>query len=244
VLAAYGTPAGAATTTTTSPSSHAASSLLSQATTAAEKQTTVHFSVKSSNATEGLTVVGNDGTHSGTEKITLHEGSKSGSVEGRFVDGKVYFKADDFGLQSYLGVKTSLDSRYANHWLSLSSSDAEYASASASMTVKATMSQIEVDAPTLAKGTTQVNGVTVKQIKGTVATSDGETGSQAVLDVAAKGAPLPVEFTESGTVDQHTATGIITFSAWGKPLAVGAPRGAETGATVIGSRTSTGSGSS
>ncbi len=243
LLATWGFASGAGAASTPKATT-AASSLLSTALANAQKATAVHINVQSSEATEHLSVSGNDGSQSGTEAMSLKQGSKSESVAGRYVGGAVYFKANNAGLKSYLGVKTSDLAKYANHWLSLSSSDPEFTDAAGSMTVATTLREVSVSNPTLAKGTKTVDGVKVKVLHGTPAAGTSTTDSTATLYVTASGAPLPISYSESGETQGHKASGQITFSHWNKHFTVAAPKGATTAANVIGSASSsTGSGS-
>jgi hypothetical protein len=210
-----------------------AASLLSTVLANAQKASAVHITVTSAEGTEHLSVSGNDGTSSGTETMTLKQGSKTEHVSGRYVDNAVYFKANKDGLTIYLGVKTSDVKKYANHWLSLKSTDGEFTSAASSMSVSTTLRELSLTNPTLVKGTV---------LKGSPSSGTSTSGSSATLYITASGTPLPVAYLQSGETQGHKASGQITFTHWNKHFSVAAPGGAATAATVIGSASaSTGS---
>jgi hypothetical protein len=217
-------PAGAATTTSTTTTATRpanAKALLAASLAAARSQRTVHFSATSTVGSESITIVADVAPTKGQEAITVTSGGHTGHVSARLVKKVAYFRGDAAGLERYLGLPSTLASKYANRWISFEPSDQYYKTVSQAMTISSAVGQISVKAPVSTGPTSTVNGAAAIGITGTT-TSLGSKGP-AVLYVPAQGSLLPLRYTGQGKEQKKKATGQVDFSNWGESFSVVAP---------------------
>ena len=114
---------------------------------AATKQHSAHFVAVSSLGANSVTIVADVGQASGTETIRLRNSGQTGLISGRY-DGKaVYFRGDANGLVGYLGMPTSLASKYAGRWIAFTSDQKSYAAIAKSLTLPEAIAQISMAPP-------------------------------------------------------------------------------------------------
>jgi hypothetical protein len=82
--------------------------------------------------------------------------------------------------------------------------------------------EVTLTGPLTLTGPARIGGCPVTGVRGTPTGSAYPAGVQATLYVAASGQPLPVSY----QIDSHGIQETVTFSQWGKPLALSAPAGA------------------
>jgi hypothetical protein len=237
-----GAKSGSAKRRSASPSP---ATLLSDSVKAADRQRSVHFVATSSLATKSIVIVANAGTASGTQTITMRVGKSTGHVTGRYTGNTVYFRGDTVGLVSYLGMPSSIAPKYANRWISFISSDQGYSQIAGSMTLQSAVSQISLTAPVTGGNRARVNGTNVFVVRGTTTSlsAKGQHGD-AVLDVDATGAHLPVRYQGTGHQKSETTRGQVSFSRWGLRVNPSAPSGAVPASSITVPSSGSSSGSS
>ncbi|MHB8221096.1 MAG: hypothetical protein ACYDHU_12365 [Acidimicrobiales bacterium] len=225
--------------------SPSASALLADSLGAADRQRSVHFVATSTLSTKSIVIVANAGTTSGTQAITIRVSKKTGHITGRYTGATVYFRGDAVGLESYLGMPSSIAPTYAGRWISFTSSDQNFTQIAGSMTLKTAVEQVSVSPPVTNGGRAKVNGTSVVVIRGTTTSlsSKGQHGS-AVADVASGGAHLPVRFVGTGRQGKQSAGGRVSFSRWGLKVNPRAPSGAVPASSITVPTSGSGSSSS
>jgi len=190
----------------------------------ADRQRSVHFVATSTLSTRSIVIVANAGVTSGTQTITVRVNKKVGRVTGRYTGGTVYFQGNTVGLESYLGMPSSIAPTYAGRWIAFTSSDQGYSQIAGSMTLATAVDQVSVSPPITSGGRAKVNGASVELIRGTTTTlsSKGQHGA-AVADVATGGAHLPVRYQGTGKQGKQSASGQVVFSRWGLKVSPRAP---------------------
>jgi hypothetical protein len=221
VGAALWSAAAGASTTTTAPS--AAQTLLNQTIAAARAEPGVHYVTSSSLGKRSFMVSGDAASHIGLQDITMRNGSQVGTIEIRLVHNTAYFEGDPSMLTTYLGMPSTLATKFAGRWISVAHTNQAFSEIADSVTMKAVLAQITLGGPiTSAPG--QSDGGPVVTLSGTskALSSSGKKGP-ASLEVTATTPPLPILFNAQGTNNGQVATGSVTFSDWGEAVVVAAP---------------------
>ncbi len=177
------------------------------------------------------TTVGDAGSSSGTQAITI--GSDTFTV---LVSGSAcYFKGDERQMVEQLGLPVAIASAHAGQWISLAPGDVPYQSVYVAVKTRSALYSNIAFAPHREAGTSTKAGYRVVAITGPMVNQivGGQTQKAkgtATLYVTASHPHLPVQYTESGTItaDGQSAksTLVITFSRWGEAVTVSAPPGA------------------
>jgi hypothetical protein len=199
----------------------AAKSLLAASLAAARSQHSVHFSATSTVGSQSITIVADVAAAKGQETITITSGGETGHVSTRFVNKAAYFQGDTDGLEGYLGMPSTLATKYAGQWISFKPSDKQYKTVSQAMTISSAVGQISVKAPVSTGPSSTINGTAAIGITGTT-TSLGSQGP-AALYLPAQGTLLPLRYTGQGKEQKKKATGQVDFSNWGESFSVVAP---------------------
>ena len=211
---------------------------------AATKQHSAHFVAVSSLGANSVTIVADVGQASGKETIRLRNSGQTGLISGRY-DGKaVYFRGDANGLVGYLGMPSSLATKYAGRWIAFTSDQKSYAAIAKSLTLPEAIAQISMAPPYTSSTGPRAGGSPTVLVRGTSAafSSSGSKGS-ATMTIVGSGTPLPVTFSGSGTQSGKTERGNVVFTKWNEPLNVVAPS-SSVNADTITSPSSSGSSSS
>lgn len=216
----------------TSPS---ASALVKASLDAGSKQSSVHYVVHSAAGKQSVSLVADASQTKGNQSIVLRDGSKTGHVSGRLVNGSVYFEGDATGLTSYLGMPASLAPKYVDKWIVWTSSDPSYSSVAKNFQVATAIGQISLKAPMSIGRRATVNGTPSVNIVGTTSSlsAKGKKGP-ATLAVSTSKTHLPVRFAGRGNQKAGKASGTVTFSKWNQDFSVTAPTGAIPVATITG----------
>jgi len=217
-------PAGAATTattTTTTSGKPTPNALLAASLAAAKSQPSVHFVAVSTIGKRSISITADVAKTKGKEAIVVTSGQSTGHVAVRLVNRAVYFQGDATGLAGYLGMSSTLASKYAGTWIRFGHSDPTYKSISQAITLGSAVGQISVKAPLANGAATTVNGVPAVSVTGST-TELGGTGP-AALYLPAQGSVLPLRYTGQGTQKKEKATGQVDFSHWGETVAVAVP---------------------
>jgi len=234
-------PAGAAGSTP--------AALVAASQAAAAKQSSVRFVANSSLGDESISIVADAARSAGVETIRLRKASQVGLVTARYTGNAVYFKGNANGLGGYIGMPSTLATKYAGKWIAFTPSQKNYAAIARSMTLPAAVAQISIDPPFTSSAGPRVGGLPTVVVHGTTSTlsSSGNKGT-ATLTIRSTGSPLPVSFAGRGTQSGKTETGQVVFSRWGEPVHAVAPSSSVNASTITaggtGSTGSSGSGSS
>jgi hypothetical protein len=167
----------------------------------------------------------------GDAQLTVGRQSASGSngavMDELVLPGATYIRGNAAALTGFLGMKARKASRYANRWLVLHASDANYQQITQGIAGDSLLSSV-IPVGSLTKAKPQkIGSQSVIGVVGTApASSDLPAGSEAELWVATTGKPLPVAAEELGT-DGDKIELTFTRSLWGeKVTGVAAPAGA------------------
>lgn len=198
----------------------APSQLLAEALSAGRAQSSVRWSTSYSIGAMSATLVTESGRTSGLQRITVSEGSSTGHVTAELVNGTAYLDGDRLGLENFVGFGATAGATQAGRWLSVGRASPEFATISAGLTVRSTLSELSVAGSLSSVAPTVVFGEHVIGVRGSSGGSDASTS--AVLYVRASGAPLPVEQDETFAGSTTRAR----FEDWGASLRVLAPSGA------------------
>lgn len=240
--------AGSGSTTSvpaSAPVSPAASTALRKALAAARSAGSFHYVSTSSGATGSATTVGDAGTTSGKQLISTSDSNGNASFEVLVVGSACYFEGDALAMEENLDVSTAVAQAHANQWISLSPSDAPYASVYAAVNVdEALADNITVKPQQLGSITT--GGRTLQTVTGAIkpVTIAGQTQSikgTATLEISPS-THLPVRYTERGTSSGQSTSFTITFSNYGETVSESAPPGAVSYASIGGASGGTGNG--
>ena len=208
---------------------------------AAAKQQSVHYVAGSILGTESITIVADVARSSGLETIRLRDARQTGLVSARY-DGKaVYFKGDANGLTGYVGMPSTLATRYAGKWIAFTPTQKSFAAIAKSLTLSAAVGQISIGPPFTSSTGPTVGNVPTVLVRGTTTmfSSSGAKG-RASLSIRTNGTPLPVTFAGRGSQSGKTESGQVVFSGWNEPVHVVAPSSSVNASSI----SSSGSGSS
>jgi hypothetical protein len=176
-----------------------------------------------------VTITGDVSRTGGTQTIVAAVSGQTGHVTVTLVNATAYFRGDEIGLAGFMGLPSTVAQQYANHWISLDSTNGAFASVSAALTTSSALSQITVPKPLSFGGTTQKMNQQVFTIGGTVtATPPGATKPVKVpvsLYVGTAKEHLPVYYTGTLTQNGKKQTQTIALSGWNEPLTTSAPVG-------------------
>jgi hypothetical protein len=224
-------------TVPSSSSSPAASRILRTALAAAKRVGTFHYVATSSvTGPQGYTqkTLGEAGTDSGRQVITL--GAQRFVV--LVVGSACYLKGNAAALTANLGLPSSIASAHVGQWISLTRTDAPYASVYAAVTASSALADNITITPRDQLPDTRIDGRSVRIITGAIAPLPGAGGQSqtpkgtATLAVRTGVSHLPVRYTERGTFDKQKSVSAVTFTGWGDAVNVTAPSGAVTYASL------------
>jgi hypothetical protein len=204
------------TTTTTSP----AAALLSNAMDAFTAQRAVHWVYKFKAFGISSTEVVNDGMKDGTLAIVLKGGGATARLD-IVLHGKVYFRANAFGLKTFAGFKAAPAASEAGKWIVVPRSSAYFAAFSNYLTVASAVQRLYIGGTVKSLPATTVGGEAVVPVQETT-----KVKSSTVVEtvyVRATRTPLPVE----ATLDISGLSGTIVYGPWDKAPKAGVPSGAK-----------------
>jgi hypothetical protein len=215
---ASGTPAGAASAPTKS-----AQTEYQDAVKAATNQS-VHFQTDVTQGNVTLQQSGDAGATSGSETLTVHNGTKTEHMSTEVVGKTGYVKGNTTGLQNILGLTAAQAHKYANKWLSFPMSNSNLAQLAAGLLKSQVATELSFSGPFTFASDATVNGQHTIGVKGSVSTNTGSSVPE-ILYVPSTGKPLPIEEVTNPAAKGHSSTihGTVSFSNWGEPVAVRAP---------------------
>jgi hypothetical protein len=164
---------------------------------------------------ENAKVVNDIGTTSGRQVIVVN----GAHAEVIIVHKVAYIKGDSKAVVNYFQLTKTDPAKYANKWLSITSSNTGYANVSQSVTLKSDFDTWKIPG-TLSEGKkTTVNGKSVIPITGKVTMTASAPAVSVTLYVTASGKTLPVEIVLKSTTENET----VKWSKWGSPVSLAAP---------------------
>jgi hypothetical protein len=219
-LAAFGAsaPAGAALAATKSAQSEYQAALKAAA------NQSVHFQT---NVTEGnvtLQQIGDAGAHSGSQTLTIHNGSATEQMSAEVVGKTGYVKGNSTALRNIIGLTPAQTKKYGGKWLSFPMSNSTLAQLAAGLLGSQVATELSFTGPYSFASDATVNGQSATGVVGRVSESNGSWVAE-VLYVPSTGKPLPIEEVTNPHVKAGASTvhGKVTFSNWGEHVAVSAP---------------------
>jgi hypothetical protein len=179
------------------------------------------------------TTNGDAGTSSGKQVITI--GSDTFTV--LVVGSACYFQGDERQMVEQLGLPVSIAAAHAGQWISLSPGDLPYQSVYVAVTTRSALKSNIAFAPRRESGTTTRAGYRVLEVTGSMTNEvvNGQTQrakGTANLYVTTSRPHLPVQYTQNGKIAGVASKLVMTFSRWGEIVAVSAPTGAVTYASL------------
>jgi len=190
-----------------------------------------HYVSTFTSAGASQTTVGDAGSSSGRQVITIGPDTFTVLVKGR----SCYFQGNERQMVEQLGLPVAVASTYAGRWISLAPGDSPYQSVSVAVTARSALSSNIAFAPHKESGASVRSGYSVLGITVSMTNQvqDGQTvkaKGTATLYVTASHLHNPAAYTESGKItvlgQTNQSTLVITFSRWGEPVSVNAPVGA------------------
>jgi hypothetical protein len=136
----------------------------------------------------------------------------------------LYVRANALGLTSIYALSSTDAATYANKWMTLTPSNAEYGSVAYGTTLASDFGQVRFSGAIAESGLMTFQGRRVRALRGTVPPLDGAPKFAGTLYVTATGKPRPVAFVERDT----KATVTVSWSSWGHRYVLHAPTGAVT----------------
>jgi hypothetical protein len=173
-------------------------------------------------ANQSQTITGDASLTEGHQLITtgrLH-------VEVVLVRGVAYVEGDAGGLGAALGLPGLVAVSYANKWIAVQNSDTPYRSILQAVTLSGTISQLRPTGRLRLTGQAIISGRSAVGVGGGLpgAPQRGVTGST-TLYVASSHPTVPLKFTIQATDKSQHIDDVATFTQWGTPLHLSAPRG-------------------
>ncbi len=217
-LGAYAAAAGAASTSTKSAADEY------QAAVKAATNQAVHFDTDVVQGKVTLQQSGDAGTRSGSQSLTIHNGSQTEQMTAEVVGETGYVNGNSAGLRNIIGLTDAQAKKYAGKWLSFPMSNTTLAQLAAGLLRSQVATELSFSGPYTYASDAQVNGQSAIGIKGTVSTGNGGSVTE-VLYVPSSGKPLPIEEVTNPGAKAHASTvhGKVSFSNWGEHVAVAAP---------------------
>lgn len=217
LLLAAATACGIATTAAAAQSPTARLTSMSAA---IQAQHSVHYVSVQKSGTTSLTIVCDAGETSGIQRITFRKSGKTGHITVIVAKRTAYVRGDAFTLQDFMGFRAADAKRFAGAWMLIPSSSHAYATIAEDVTYDSAVDGLKPGGRLANIARRDLGGQAVVGVRGTT-TAQG----QRVVDtlwLAATGKTVPV----SRSIVAKNGQVTITFSSWGKPVRIGAPRGA------------------
>lgn len=184
----------------------------------------VHFESTALQNGVSLTVIGDTGTTSGAQKVTVKNGKTIEHMNALVVGSTGYIQANAAALHDIIRLTSSQSSRYANEWLSFPTSNSSLAGLVNGLLNSQVSTELQIGGPYSYGAATTVRGQHVVSVRGSVGNQNGSS-VPIVVYIPATGAPLPVEeVTNPGQSGHGSAIHVaVTFSRWGETTTEKAP---------------------
>jgi len=181
--------------------------------------TGVHYVSRASSGGVTQMIVGDAGTASGSQVLTVDFGKgKVGKAQVKLVNGTVYLNADS-GF--YAGTGIVSDPPPAGTWLVVTSSDQYYSQFASGLTVASVAQQIALSSPYSYRGAARIGRIRALGVKGESkeATSSGSVTVPETVWIRSTGTPVPVLVTAGNAKAKET----VTLSKYGETVNVAVP---------------------
>jgi hypothetical protein len=181
----------------------------------------VHFVSHAKQGNVTFTVSGDTGSKSGTQTLSLKQGSTLEHMTVVLVGSTGYVNGNPTALTDVLGLSKTGAKKYAGTWVSFPATKQQYGDLVAGLLDSEVSGELKMNGPYKFGKTKTINGKSATAIVGTVSDDSGNSiGS--TLYVSASGAPLPIQQT-TGPTGKGTITGTVTFTKWGQNVSQKAP---------------------
>ncbi len=197
--------------------------IVADAVAAAKHQRSFHFVETAGHAGNGVVVEADIGDSSGEQRVTIHDGTKSGHLTLLLADKTAYFRGDLIGLEDFTGLSPTLAGRYSGKWISVPSSNRSFTTIAGTLAVATAAVQLVQLPGKLTRGETSTRmgkpAVAVKAVQ-----TSGAGSLNLTLYVATTGDALPILVQGSTTASGAAPHSVsATFSDWGEAVHVTAP---------------------
>jgi hypothetical protein len=184
----------------------------------------VHFSSAASQSGVTIHVVGDTGTTSGVQTLTVKKGSLSEQVTAIVVGSTGYVKANATALRNVIGLTNAQSHKYAGAWLSFPTTNSALGQLVGGLLNSQVASELQMSGPYSYGTASTVNGQKALAVHGSVSTQSGSKVPE-ILYVSATSTPLPIEeITNPANTGGSTAIhGTVTFTHWGETTTKTAP---------------------
>ncbi len=188
----------------------------------------VHFDSTALQGGVGLTVVGDTGTTSGGQTLTVKNGKTTEHMAAVVVGSTGYVDANAAALHNVIGLSSSQSSKYAGKWLSFPTSNSSLSELVGGLLDSQVATELHMSGPYTFGAATTVHGQHVLVVRGHVSSQSG-SAVPVSLYVPSTGSPLPIEeVTNPGTSGGSSSIhGTVTFSKWGESISQKAPAHSE-----------------
>ncbi|MGD1012145.1 MAG: hypothetical protein ABR925_06405 [Acidimicrobiales bacterium] len=190
---------------------------------AAKHESSLHFVETTAQGTARVSIVGDVGTSSGEQRITLREGAEVGHLTLLLTHGTAYFEGNTVGLEGFTGLSATLSAEFAERWISVPSTSTDFSQIADSLTVKSATTEFVKLPGTLTRGKTSTEkGSPVVAVTAFQKSKSGTL--RLTMYVATTGAVLPVVVEGTTTATGSTPRSVnAVFSDWGAVLHLAAP---------------------
>ncbi len=184
---------------------------------ASTRSWSVHYASTSSQAKVTLSVSGDAGPASGSQRVTMATGSISILVIGDLT----YLQGNASGLESLAGFGAAQAARAAGQWIRFATTNAAFAPVVAGVRSGDVAQELALKGPLSLGRARTLDGYAVDAIEGTQTLNRHTV--HVVLYVRARGRHVPVEEDSVGTKGQLTAEVHVAYSKWGERVRPEAP---------------------
>jgi hypothetical protein len=181
----------------------------------------VHYASHAKQGNVAFTVSGDTGVKSGTQTLTLKEGSTLEHMTVVSVGSTGYVKGNPTALKNVMGLSAATAKKYGGKWVSFDPANAHYSELVAGLLDSQVAGELKMSGPFHYGATKTIDGKSAVGVVGSVSDNAGHSVSS-TLWVAASGPPLPIEQT-TGTSSKGTIAGTVTFTKWGENVAQKVP---------------------
>ncbi|HLN05104.1 MAG TPA: hypothetical protein VK217_02415 [Acidimicrobiales bacterium] len=223
---AFAAGCGSSSTGSNGIESKSGAQIVAAAVAATTHQNSFHFVETAGAGSSGVLVVGDVGSSTGEQHVTIHDGKKEGHLTLLLVDGTAYFEGDALGLEGFTGLSATLSSEFAGRWISVPSTNQGFSTIAGTLAVKTAAAQLVKLPGTLTRGrtSTQMGHATVA-VKATQRSSSGSLILTIYVATTGPALPILVEGTTKATGSSARSIS-ARFSDWDEALNVTAPSNA------------------
>jgi hypothetical protein len=200
------------------PASGTSAASLYKATVATTHSWSVHYASNSTESKQTLVENGDAGPASGSQTVTMGQGSISIVVIG----GITYIKGNPGGLENLVGLSSSQATEANGQWIEVATDNSSFAPVVAGVRSQDLAKELALKGPLSLGRRRTLDGYTVDAIKGTQAF--GKKTEHVVLYVRAGGSHVPVEEDSVNAKGQRTAAEHVVYSKWGEQVRPVAPK--------------------